>query len=246
MWPEHISGHSSSRVSRIRNAPEVNQLTFDLGGTFDVSGMVLWNSTEQHNSVLQTDRGFENTRLSYSTDGGITFCRKRLADLDRAIGRRLGGAKARNPSPPVAMFGPEVQMLPAEVNGVTHIRMDVDNFSPNGADDIVMASEIRFIGDQLYPGPAGEILADYQFVNHEGRGGGPDLISRDTATNSTASDITSPLSLAGTEVGQPPQRAGARFVFNRTSSRFGAPMLQRLSRIYSDAQCRAVTQSWSF
>ncbi|TWU28689.1 hypothetical protein [Bythopirellula polymerisocia] len=145
VWPEHISGNYSSRVSRIRNAPEANQLTFDLGGTFDVSGMVLWNSTEQHDSELQTDRGFENTRLSYSTDGGVTFVGSDLltwTERSADASENQGGT----PSSPVAMFGPEVQMLPAEMEGVTHIRMQVDNFSLNGSDNILMASEIRFIG----------------------------------------------------------------------------------------------------
>ncbi len=38
-------------------------------------------------------------------------------------------------------------MLPATQLGVTHVRMLVDNFSVNGADAIVTASEIRFIGN---------------------------------------------------------------------------------------------------
>ena len=154
VWPEHVAGSNQTRVSRIRVAPEVNALTFDLGGSFDVSGMVLWNSTEIGNGNLQTDRGFENTVLSYSTDGGVTFTgsdtltwTERTADASANQGD--------NPTPPVAMFGPEIQTLPNTVANVTHIRMDVDNFSVAGADNIVMASEIRFLGE---PGPAPDVV----------------------------------------------------------------------------------------
>ncbi|TWU57091.1 Dockerin type I repeat protein [Rubripirellula tenax] len=142
LWPEHVAGNNSTRVSRIRLASEVNVLTFDLGGTFDVSGMVLWNSTE----AGQTDRGFENTVLSYSTDGGLTFTGSdSLTWTERGAD---GSANQGNtPTPPVALFAPEVKMLSSAVGGVTHVRMNVDNFSTAGSDNIVMASEIRFIGE---------------------------------------------------------------------------------------------------
>ena len=145
VWPTHISGNHSSRVSRIRNAPEHNTLTFDLGGTFDVSGVALWNSTEIGSGGLQTDRGFENTVLTYSTDGGITF--NSAADT-LTWTERSDDASTNQGSDPTDpdVFGPEIQTLPNTVPGVTHIRMVVDNFSTAGADNIVMASELRFIG----------------------------------------------------------------------------------------------------
>ena len=146
VWPQHVAGNSDQRVSRIRNAAEENTLTFDLGGTFDVSGMVLWNSTEIGSAGLQTDRGFENTRLSYSTDGGNTFSGDDLLTwTERSDDASTN--QGPNPSPPVAMFAPEVQMLASSVTGVTHVRMVVDNFSAAGSDNIVMASELRFIGE---------------------------------------------------------------------------------------------------
>ena len=147
VWPEHVSGNSLNRVSRIRDAAEVNTLTFDLGGTFDVSGMVLWNSTE----ASQSDRGFENTVLSYSTDGGLTFTGSdTLKWTQRSADESVN--QGNTPTPPVAMFGPEVQMLSTVVAGITHVRIVVDNFSPAGSDAIVMASEIRFIGERT-PAP---------------------------------------------------------------------------------------------
>ncbi|WP_160148121.1 GEVED domain-containing protein [Rubripirellula obstinata] len=129
VWPGHQSGNHRDRVSRIRSAVESNTLTIDLGGTFDISGMVLWNSTESG----QTARGFENTVLSYLTDGGTTF-----SGNDSLTWTQLEGG---GPD-----FGPEVQSLAGVREGVTHVRMVVDNFSNAGSDAIVMASEFRFIG----------------------------------------------------------------------------------------------------
>ncbi|TWU57090.1 Dockerin type I repeat protein [Rubripirellula tenax] len=142
-WPQHVSGNHSDRVSRIRNGAGVNTLTFDLGGTFDVTGMALWNSTE----AGQSDRGFENTILSYSIDGGLTFTgNDTLTWTQRSADESAN--QGTSPTPPVAMFAAEVQMLPSTVADVTHIRMDVDNFS---GEAIVMASEIRFVGETELP-----------------------------------------------------------------------------------------------
>lgn len=133
-WPEHQTGNNRNRVSRIRDAVENNTLVIDLGGTFDVSGMVLWNSTEAN----QTDRGFEHTVLSYSTDGGNSF-----SGSETLSWTQLGDTGDT--------FGPQVNMLEGVREGVTHIRMVVDNFSASGSDRIVMASELRFIGEAAPP-----------------------------------------------------------------------------------------------
>jgi hypothetical protein len=156
-WPEHISGNSSERVSRIRDAVEINTLTLDLGGTFDVTGMALWNSTEEASGgVLQTDRGFENTRLSYSIDGGITFTGSDLLTwTERSSDASTN--QGSNPPPPVATFAPEIQMLPGAITDVTHIRMDVDNFS---GESIVMASEFRFIGESAPSASVADLSAE--------------------------------------------------------------------------------------
>lgn len=147
VWPEHISGNSADRVSRIRDATEINTLTFELGDRFDLTGMVLWNSTEAANDgTPRTNRGFENTRLSYSTDGGNTFSGNDLLTWTERSSEASPNQGA-NPPANAATFAPEVQMLPNLVAGVTHVRMEVDNFTAGGADKIVMASELRFIGD---------------------------------------------------------------------------------------------------
>lgn len=132
-WPTHAAGHSADRVTRIRDANEFNTLTFDLGEALDINGMVLWNGSEPN----RPSRGFENTVLSYSTDGGVTFSGSdTLTWMNRseATADPLGHT-------------PEVQMLPATVTGVTHLRMIVDNFSAAGSDAIVAADEIRFLGE---------------------------------------------------------------------------------------------------
>jgi hypothetical protein len=149
VWPEHISGNGADRVSRIRDATEINTLTFELGNKFDLTGMVLWNSTEAANDgTPRTNRGFENTRLSYSTDGGNTFAGNDLLTWTDRVADASPN-QGSNPPSDAATFAPEIQMLPNLVPGVTHVRMEVDNFTPGGADRIVMASELRFIGDAV-------------------------------------------------------------------------------------------------
>jgi hypothetical protein len=154
--PTHISGNSNERVSRIRAANDINTLTFDLGGTFDVSGMILWNSSEiAGDGTPQTDRGFNNTTLSYSTDGGATFTGSDTLTWSQVPEEDSSTNQGSNPSNPV-VFSPELQMLPGVISGVTHIRMDVDNFSTDG---IVMASELRFIGDEDPPPAVADLSA---------------------------------------------------------------------------------------
>jgi len=139
-WPQHITGYNLTRTERIRNADEFETLTFDLGGAYELTGMVLWNSTESG----QTERGFENTVLSYSTDGGATFAAgETLTWLERTA--EATGNLGNDPVDPTT-FAPEVQALAASVPGVTHVRMVVDNFSASGANVIMLASELRFTG----------------------------------------------------------------------------------------------------
>ena len=94
--------------------------------------MVLWNGSEPDRPT----RGFENTVLSYSTDGGLTFSG---SDTFTWMNRSESTA---NPNGHL----PEVQMLDTPIPNVTHVRMVVDNFSDGGSDQIVAADEIRFLG----------------------------------------------------------------------------------------------------
>jgi hypothetical protein len=159
--PTHISGNSNERVSRIRDANDINTLTFDLAGSYDVSGMILWNSSEiAADGTPQTDRGFNNTTLSFSTDGGATFTGSDTLTWNQVPEEDSSTNQGSNPSDPI-VFAPELQMLPGIVEGVTHIRMDVDNFSTDG---IVMASELRFIGEAE---PASAV-ADLSTTTREG------------------------------------------------------------------------------
>ena len=153
VWPEHISGYNLNRVERIRNADEFETLTFDLGGAFELGGMVLWNSTESG----QTERGFEHTALSYSTDGGVTFVSgETLTWTERnGVDEVSGNQGDTEPVDGWITFAPEVQMLAVPVAGVTHVRMVVDNFSEAGANNITLVSELRFIA---VPEPATMVL----------------------------------------------------------------------------------------
>ncbi len=75
--PRGFNKHSCCEVS---GSSRRKRAYFDLGGRFDLTGMALWNTTEASN----TDRGFENTVLSYSRDNGLTF-----TEATRLSGRNL-------------------------------------------------------------------------------------------------------------------------------------------------------------
>lgn len=197
VWPSHISGYNNSRVARIRDAPAVSTVTFDLGDTFDITGMALWNSTEAN----RPNRGFENTVLSYSTDGGLTFTGGDTlvwANRNSEAARDLG----TDPSPPVPMFAPEVQFLTGIREEVTHIRMQVDNFSDSGADPIVMASELRFIGMPSFDPSVAELsvqTVDRSFDLRQGEEGQRDI---EVVVNLDALNLTgSPISFDLTDIG---------------------------------------------
>lgn len=119
-------------VSRVRDTEETTtsgeaQLVFDLGGSFNLSGVALWNSNENN----QTQRGIENMALSYSTDGGLTFSPgETLSSWTQGANGTIDG---------------EVMTLtnPSSAQDVTHVRMLVDNFS---GEPIVTFVELRLIG----------------------------------------------------------------------------------------------------
>ena len=62
---------------------------------------------------------------------------------------------------------------------------------------------------------AGVNLAVYEFTNHQS--GSPDLVSTDAHSNSTASEISSPLSLGSTGNGEPPRGLALGGSFNESS-----------------------------
>jgi len=48
-------------------------ITLDLGGTYDIETVNLWNYAERWNGTYYNDRGVKNFDLEFSTDGGTTF-----------------------------------------------------------------------------------------------------------------------------------------------------------------------------
>lgn len=150
-WPRHISGYNATRTERIRDGAEFETLTFDLGGVYEITGMVLWNCTEE----TLSDRGFEHTVLSYSTDGGATFSPGETLTWTQRLAEESPN-QGDNPVNPTT-YAPEVQTLTTSSGpGVTHVRMVVDNFSAGGAQVITMASELRFTG---IPAPEANYVA---------------------------------------------------------------------------------------
>jgi fibronectin-binding autotransporter adhesin len=135
-WPTHAA-YSPTIISRVRDTGEIPaspageaSLVFNLGGSFLLKGIALWNSNESGSSTggNNTLRGVENMTLSYSTDGGTTF----------TPGETLSTWTEGS----VGEIAPEIRMLTTSVPNVTHLRIVADNFN---ADPILTFCEIRMI-----------------------------------------------------------------------------------------------------
>ncbi|VGO13451.1 hypothetical protein PDESU_02008 [Pontiella desulfatans] len=124
--PTHGYGENFTRMARVRFATGgLAELTFDLGGTYEVGGVILWNlGLDTH-----SDRGVENAAISWSSDG-INF----------TSAETLTFAQGPGTQQPIAG---EEQTLGTSLPGVTHIRMALDNF--NAAKTQVAFSEIRMV-----------------------------------------------------------------------------------------------------
>ncbi|VGO23250.1 PEP-CTERM sorting domain-containing protein [Pontiella sulfatireligans] len=124
--PTHQYGENFSRMARIRYSTDgLAELTFDLGGTYEVGGMILWN----YGNIGSTVRGVENAAISWSSDGINFFSAETLSF-------------AETPNVIAQIVGQE-QTLGTSLPGVTHIRMALDNF--DATKSIVAFSEIRMV-----------------------------------------------------------------------------------------------------
>jgi len=129
--PTHTFGYNTDAVggymARVRNATGgLAELTFDLGGTYEVGGVILWNNGETSGN---TDRGIENAAISWSSDGvNFTSASETLVFAESASSGDIAAQQ---------------EMLATSLPGVTHIRMAVDNF--DATDAIVSFAEIRMV-----------------------------------------------------------------------------------------------------
>ncbi|MCH7225428.1 carboxypeptidase-like regulatory domain-containing protein [Haloferula sp. A504] len=164
----HAFGASAnSWHSNNGNGPST-EMTFDLGGTFIVDSVHIWNDN-QNNGVV--NRSVKTVDISFSTNGGATF-----GDLIDDLGDFLlpthdaGGTGVT----PVSTLS-----FPSAVSGVTHIRLT--DFQNHG-DAYTAMDEIRFGGSALPPNDPilgqdlvnGDLDLDFGLV----AGGGPFSESR--------------------------------------------------------------------
>ena len=67
----HTHSHSDMWLSETEQTE--GTLTFDLGGTFSLSDIAIWNYTAESFGSYGTGRGVEAFTVELSTDGGVTY-----------------------------------------------------------------------------------------------------------------------------------------------------------------------------
>ncbi len=114
-------------------APSTIEMTFDLGGTFTVNSVHIWNWVAD-NSVI--NRSVKTVDISFSTDGGKTY-----GHLIDNLGEFAKPASTTPATTPIATVPVSTITFPAAVSGVTHIKLT--DFQNHGDPHTAM-SEIRF------------------------------------------------------------------------------------------------------
>ena len=116
-----------------RVAPSTVEITFDLGGTFTVDSVHIWNWVAD-NSVI--NRSVKTIDISFSTDGGVTY-----GHLIDDLGEFAKPTSTYSTKTPIATVPVSTITFPAAVSGVTHIKLT--DFANHG-DFYTAMSEIRF------------------------------------------------------------------------------------------------------
>ncbi len=109
----------------------LQDLVFDLGGTFDLTGLALWNYGERFNTLYFNDRGLKDFTLEFSSDGGTVFG----ASLALSAAMAPTGASSG-----LVTYGPE--LLSFLASGVTHVRL---GSATNHGGNFTGFNEIAFI-----------------------------------------------------------------------------------------------------
>ena len=85
---QHTNAFATQNHWRTTSAPASISLTFDLGATFDLAGMRVWNYNESGTGgggAPNTDRGLDDVTISYSYDG-VAFSGAQNFNLTQAPG----------------------------------------------------------------------------------------------------------------------------------------------------------------
>ena len=114
-------------------APSTIEMTFDLGGTFTVNSVHIWNWIADNNVM---NRSVKTIDISFSSDGGKTY-----GNLIDNLGEFAKPASTTPATTPIATVPVSTITFPAAVSGVTHIKLT--DFQNHG-DPYTAMSEIRF------------------------------------------------------------------------------------------------------
>jgi hypothetical protein len=129
-YPQHQVGDSSDGATSPRieavagrvQTTSISAMVLDLGGAYDLTGMVLWNYSERWNNDYYNDRGSNTFTLEFSTDGGTTFPTSVSLSATRVPDGAASGLQ---------YFDSEAIDF-ADQTGITHVRMTVQsNFGGN-------------------------------------------------------------------------------------------------------------------
>lgn len=85
---QHASAFATQNHWRTTSPANAVQLTFDLGAVFKLDGSQIWNYNESGTGgggALNTNRGFQNFNISFSTDN-VTFSNTQSISLNQATG----------------------------------------------------------------------------------------------------------------------------------------------------------------
>ncbi len=129
-YPGHDKDNAASEWQTSAQANTV-QITFDLGGPYDITGIHLWNCNEYWSGGGdETDKGIRDATVSFSTDNGINWTSLGTMTFTRGVAND-------------AYAGEDYA---AVMNGATQVRFDVQsNWSADGQSGQTGISEIRFV-----------------------------------------------------------------------------------------------------
>jgi len=94
--PTYASMIDGGGSAQYRPSSVTATLIFDLGNTYSLNGLRLWNYAEYWGGSTYNDRGVKDFTLSFSTDGGTTF--SNAQNFTAAIGGGVGGSPLPNRS----------------------------------------------------------------------------------------------------------------------------------------------------
>jgi hypothetical protein len=94
--PTYSSMEDGGGSAQYRPSSVTATLIFDLGNTYSLNGLRLWNYAEYWGGATYNDRGVKDFTLSFSTDGGTTF--SNAQNFTAAIGGGAGGLPLPNRS----------------------------------------------------------------------------------------------------------------------------------------------------